>query len=208
MFGEQALHPIEYTEHDWTREPWTGGGPVANYAPGHDDPVRPRDPARRSAACTGPAPRRRRTGPATWTAPSAPASGPPREVLEQLSMRRRRHASRRCSASCWRSPLPLLPRVRGRARALGHRVFADGRRSPASRRTSSPPQRPGLRRHLHQPAGRPPALGGARVVGRRGAAPVVEGAGPGPRRGPRRPGRQRRRPRPAGPAGEVDGVGC
>jgi len=34
MFGEQALHPIDYVEHDWTREPWTGGGPVANYAPG------------------------------------------------------------------------------------------------------------------------------------------------------------------------------
>jgi monoamine oxidase len=34
MFGEQALHPIEYVEHDWTREQWTGGGPVANYAPG------------------------------------------------------------------------------------------------------------------------------------------------------------------------------
>jgi monoamine oxidase len=34
MFGEQALHPIDYVEHDWTRERWTGGGPVANYAPG------------------------------------------------------------------------------------------------------------------------------------------------------------------------------
>jgi monoamine oxidase len=34
MFGEQALHPIEYVEHDWTREQWTAGGPVANYAPG------------------------------------------------------------------------------------------------------------------------------------------------------------------------------
>ena len=34
MFGEQALHPIEYIEHDWTRERWTTGGPVANYAPG------------------------------------------------------------------------------------------------------------------------------------------------------------------------------
>ncbi len=34
MFGDQALHPIDYVEHDWTREQWTGGGPVANYAPG------------------------------------------------------------------------------------------------------------------------------------------------------------------------------
>jgi len=34
MFGDQALDPIDYVEHDWTRERWTGGGPVANYAPG------------------------------------------------------------------------------------------------------------------------------------------------------------------------------
>ncbi|GAA3534787.1 NAD(P)/FAD-dependent oxidoreductase [Nocardioides daeguensis] len=34
MFGEQALHPIDYTEHDWTREQWTGGGPTAIYPPG------------------------------------------------------------------------------------------------------------------------------------------------------------------------------
>ena len=34
MFGEQALSPIEYTEFDWNDQAWTGGGPVANYAPG------------------------------------------------------------------------------------------------------------------------------------------------------------------------------
>jgi monoamine oxidase len=34
MFGEQAMHPIDYVEHDWTHERWTTGGPVANYAPG------------------------------------------------------------------------------------------------------------------------------------------------------------------------------
>ncbi|GAA1514436.1 flavin monoamine oxidase family protein [Nocardioides humi] len=34
MFGEQALHPIDYTEHDWTLERWTGGGPTAIYPPG------------------------------------------------------------------------------------------------------------------------------------------------------------------------------
>jgi monoamine oxidase len=32
MFGEQALHPVEYTEHDWTLERWTGGGPTAIHA--------------------------------------------------------------------------------------------------------------------------------------------------------------------------------
>ena len=34
MFGDEALHPIEYTEQDWTRERWTGGGPTAIHAPG------------------------------------------------------------------------------------------------------------------------------------------------------------------------------
>lgn len=34
MFGEQAMHPIEYTEQDWTHERWTRGGPVAIYPPG------------------------------------------------------------------------------------------------------------------------------------------------------------------------------
>ncbi|HEY3482548.1 MAG TPA: FAD-dependent oxidoreductase, partial [Streptomyces sp.] len=33
MFGDQALHPVDYVEHDWTHERWTTGGPVANYAP-------------------------------------------------------------------------------------------------------------------------------------------------------------------------------
>ena len=34
MFGEKALHPIEYVEHDWTQERWTSGGPVAIMTPG------------------------------------------------------------------------------------------------------------------------------------------------------------------------------
>ncbi len=34
MFGEMALHPIDYVEHDWTKERWTRGGPVAIMAPG------------------------------------------------------------------------------------------------------------------------------------------------------------------------------
>lgn len=34
MFGEQALHPVEYVEHDWTHEQWTTGGPTAIYSPG------------------------------------------------------------------------------------------------------------------------------------------------------------------------------
>jgi monoamine oxidase len=34
MFGDQALHPTEYVEHDWNSEPWTGGAPVATMGPG------------------------------------------------------------------------------------------------------------------------------------------------------------------------------
>lgn len=32
MFGDEALHPVEYTEHDWTLERWTGGAPTAIHA--------------------------------------------------------------------------------------------------------------------------------------------------------------------------------
>jgi monoamine oxidase len=34
MFGDQALRPVDYVEHDWTKERWTGGGPTAIHAPG------------------------------------------------------------------------------------------------------------------------------------------------------------------------------
>jgi monoamine oxidase len=34
LFGDRALSPTEYTEHDWNLERWTGGGPVAIMAPG------------------------------------------------------------------------------------------------------------------------------------------------------------------------------
>ncbi|HET9423704.1 MAG TPA: FAD-dependent oxidoreductase [Nocardioides sp.] len=34
MFGERALHPIEYTEQDWTKEQWSTGGPTAIHGPG------------------------------------------------------------------------------------------------------------------------------------------------------------------------------
>jgi monoamine oxidase len=34
MFGEQALHPVDYVEHDWTKEQWTRGAPTAFHAPG------------------------------------------------------------------------------------------------------------------------------------------------------------------------------
>jgi monoamine oxidase len=33
MFGEQALHPTDFVEHDWTQERWTRGGPTAIHGP-------------------------------------------------------------------------------------------------------------------------------------------------------------------------------
>jgi monoamine oxidase len=41
MFGEQALHPVEYVEHDWTKERWTRGAPTAFHAPGTFVPFGP-----------------------------------------------------------------------------------------------------------------------------------------------------------------------
>ncbi|MEP9363560.1 FAD-dependent oxidoreductase [Nocardioides sp. CN2-186] len=34
MFGDEALHPVDYVEHDWTKERWTRGAPTAFHAPG------------------------------------------------------------------------------------------------------------------------------------------------------------------------------
>lgn len=34
IVGPRALEPVDYVEHDWTREPWTLGGPVAAPGPG------------------------------------------------------------------------------------------------------------------------------------------------------------------------------
>jgi monoamine oxidase len=34
MFGERALHPTDFVEHDWTKERWTRGGPTAIHGPG------------------------------------------------------------------------------------------------------------------------------------------------------------------------------
>ncbi|MBF4161513.1 flavin monoamine oxidase family protein [Nocardioides acrostichi] len=34
MFGDEALEPLDYVEHDWTKEQWTRGGPTAFHAPG------------------------------------------------------------------------------------------------------------------------------------------------------------------------------
>ena len=75
----QALHPVDYVEHDWTKERWTRGGPTAIHAPGTLVPYGGRPYAARSAGCTGPAPRPRRTGRGYMDGAVEPASvRPPR----------------------------------------------------------------------------------------------------------------------------------
>ena len=34
IVGDEALDPVEYVEHDWTRERWTKGSPIALQVPG------------------------------------------------------------------------------------------------------------------------------------------------------------------------------
>jgi monoamine oxidase len=34
IVGDEALHPVEYVEHDWTHERWTKGSPIALQVPG------------------------------------------------------------------------------------------------------------------------------------------------------------------------------
>ncbi len=34
IVGDEALHPIQYVEHDWTHEQWTKGSPIALQGPG------------------------------------------------------------------------------------------------------------------------------------------------------------------------------
>ena len=50
MFGPQALSPVDYVEHDWTKERWSGGGPTAIHGPARwSSSARPSDAARPGA---------------------------------------------------------------------------------------------------------------------------------------------------------------
>ena len=130
--------------------------PGRQLRPRHDDVVRARRSAARSAASTGPAPRPRRTGPATWTAPSAPASGP-RPRCWSADEARSSAAGRAQPARPASAPAAGAAAERER---WDTRVFAmvAGAGLPGVR--LRPPQRPGVRRHLHQPAGRLDAVAG------------------------------------------------
>ena len=164
MFGEQALHPIEYTEQDWTKERWSIGGPTAIHAPGSLS----------------------KYGSAIRAAVRAGALGRHRDLDVLVGLHGRRRALRRACrrTRSWRScdeEAPRPARRPGRTAARGdpaepgagrgagevddHRLRADARAGLPGVRLRAP-QRPRLRRQLRQrhpgsrrrsSSGRPPA---------------------------------------------------
>ncbi len=80
FFGPRAAEPVEYVDLDWSEEEWTRGCYGAFFPPGVWTQYGRRC-GRRSGASTGPAPRRRRSGPATWTAPCNRARRAAAEVV-------------------------------------------------------------------------------------------------------------------------------
>ena len=67
LFGEAALHPIDYVDHRWGAEDFAPGGPTAAVPPGSWTDYG-RGCGSPSAPSTGPAPRRPTSGPASSTA--------------------------------------------------------------------------------------------------------------------------------------------
>ena len=123
-FGPQAASPIDYFETHWLDEEWTRGCPVGILAPGVLQRTGPRS-ASRSAASTGPAPRPRPTGWATWTARCAPASAPPPRFStgsRALGRRAQLGAPRRRAARC------ASRRPAARSRGSGRTTSARTRR--------------------------------------------------------------------------------
>jgi monoamine oxidase len=73
-----AASPGDYVELDWSEEEWTRGCYGAHF-PRASGPGTGRRSDSPSVSSTGPGPRRPLCGTATWTGPSARASGPPRK---------------------------------------------------------------------------------------------------------------------------------
>ena len=77
LFGRRAGHPTLYVEKDWSTEPYSRGCYAGVLGPGAWTALRPRPARAGRTGSTGPAPRRRPAGWATWTARSSRASAPP-----------------------------------------------------------------------------------------------------------------------------------
>ena len=118
-FGDEALRPRAYFETDWPGAKWSRGGPVGIAGPGlllaHGpairQPVGPRS--------TGPAPRPRTTGTATWTGPCGRASAPPRRCSTSCEAGARSSRSR-----CSRSVLAAAPAAGAQRARFDTRVLA------------------------------------------------------------------------------------
>ena len=116
-FGPQAGTPRAYLDQVWARELYTGGCPVGLTPPGVLTEYGPalRDPFARIHWAGR---RRRRCGPATWTAPSSPGSGRPTRSWPSCKSNRRRRERRMrgpvgicCTRSrVGRNTLPPIPR--------------------------------------------------------------------------------------------------
>ncbi len=83
LFGPKASKPADFVERNWAEEEWTRGCYGCYMPPGRLDELRRRPEGADRPASTGPAPRRPRSGTATWTAPCSPASAAAREALAQ-----------------------------------------------------------------------------------------------------------------------------
>ncbi len=92
FFGAAAGRPERYLDKAWAADPWSAGCYGGFLPPAPGAPTGRRC-GPRSGRCTGRAPRRQRSGTATWTGRSPPASGRPARP------------SRR-----WRGPAPRSPR--------------------------------------------------------------------------------------------------
>ena len=76
VFGPPAGDPVLYFEKDWSGEPYSAAATPASSAQGRG-PATAAPSGSPSIGFTGPGPRRRPDGWATWTARSSPGGGPP-----------------------------------------------------------------------------------------------------------------------------------
>ena len=146
LFGEQALHPIDYIEQDWTKERWTTGGPTAIHAPG--------SLVKYGSAIRQPFGRVHWAGTETATYWSGYMDGAVRSG-ERAGVRGRGEASLKRLVAPGRAAARLDPADPGPGGGSGevddHGLRADaGAGLPGVRLRA--PQRPGLRRQLRQPA--------------------------------------------------------
>ena len=187
MFGEQALHPIEYVEHDWTQR-------ALDRRAARRRSTRPARWCEFGSAIRTPFGRVHWAGTETSTYWTGYMDGAVRageraavEVLDSCC--EARSLARRCSLGALAPSRSVAPAA-ARPRAGGTPGASRRCRRPATRRTSTSTPTAACTPARYATRGGTHAVAGLRVERRRHAAAVLDGARPGPRRGPRRPGGQ------------------